>query len=229
MTVESVAQALTGIEYPYVQLFSADKANEIAASNLVIAACADHNEIVFCGAINEERFVDEINPLIYLDSEGLLPSFDFVDHSEYELREYFRRELQSKKITLVWDQYWFFRTDIPHATFDMIDENGDLFCRGIVFSMQALSQTNQPDHDRDRELMAVCAIRYAIGRQSYIVSDAVRWAREFGASSPSIRNVIINDLEEAVQREDNGFLSLGAEMDSKAWRAVLADLKAMTK
>lgn len=81
------------------------------------------------------------------------------------------------------------------------------------------------DPDQDHLLIALCAIRYAIGRQSYIVSDGVRWARHYGTVSPWLRGILISDLQEAATREDNGFKgALGAAMDSTEWREVLAEL-----
>jgi hypothetical protein len=76
----------------------------------------------------------------------------------------------------------------------------------------------------DEETMALCAIRYTIGRMSYIVSDGVRWARKYGNQSQWVRDVLIRDLQEAVEREDRGMRALGMEMDSRQWRAVLAEL-----
>jgi hypothetical protein len=74
------------------------------------------------------------------------------------------------------------------------------------------------------ELMALCAIRYTIGRSSYIVSEGVEWAKEWGLESEYVRKIIIRDLAEAVVRCDDGAEALGDIMDEKAWREVLADL-----
>jgi len=79
----------------------------------------------------------------------------------------------------------------------------------------------------DQDSMAVCAIRYAIGRRSYIVADAARWAREYGAKSAWVRSVVIRDLQEAIDKEDRGFTgALGDEMDARVWREVLSELQA---
>ena len=76
----------------------------------------------------------------------------------------------------------------------------------------------------DAESMAICAIRYTIGRRSYIVSEGQQWAREWGAKSKWVRDVIRRDLREAVRCRDEGFPSLGTECDEVGWRAVLVDL-----
>jgi hypothetical protein len=79
--------------------------------------------------------------------------------------------------------------------------------------------------DREQLTMALCAIRYTIGRQSYIVADGVLWARKYSQESSWVRGVVIADLQEAVAREDGGFTgALGSAIDSKTWRMVLAEL-----
>lgn len=86
---------------------------------------------------------------------------------------------------------------------------------------------------RDAESMALCAIRYTIGRMSYIVSDGQRWAREWGAKSQWVREVIQRDLRAAVAACDANpgslYSPLGQAHDEAGWRAVLADLDAMAK
>jgi hypothetical protein len=77
----------------------------------------------------------------------------------------------------------------------------------------------------DAETMALCAIRYTIGRKSYIVSDGQRWAREWGAKSEYVRNVLLRDLREEVRKCDDGFATLGWMEDEAGWRQVLADLE----
>jgi hypothetical protein len=47
----------------------------------------------------------------------------------------------ARKIEAVWaeDGYsWTYRTDIPHATFE-ITEDGEPYCRGIVFALADLA------------------------------------------------------------------------------------------
>lgn len=79
---------------------------------------------------------------------------------------------------------------------------------------------DQTTHTNDDANMALCAIRYTIGRRSYITSDGQRWARQWGAKSEWVRDVIRRDLREAADREG----ALGDECDEAGWRNVLADL-----
>lgn len=79
----------------------------------------------------------------------------------------------------------------------------------------------------DRETMALCAIRYTIGRRSYIVSDGQKWAREWGAKSAWIRGVLIRDLTEDARRCDEGVPALGDAVDEAGWRRVLEELEAI--
>lgn len=79
----------------------------------------------------------------------------------------------------------------------------------------------------DFEKMAICAIRYTIGRRSYVVSDGQQWAMEWGAKSNWVRDVIIRDLEEATERCDSAAEALGDPPDEAGWRRVLSGLQAM--
>lgn len=79
----------------------------------------------------------------------------------------------------------------------------------------------------DFEKMAICAIRYTIGRRSYVVSDGQQWAMEWGAKSNWVRDAIIRDLEEATERCDSGAEALGDPPDEDGWRWVLSVLQAM--
>lgn len=82
---------------------------------------------------------------------------------------------------------------------------------------------------QDAQSMVLCAIRYTIGRQSYIVSDGQRWAREWGAKSKHVRDVIRRDLREAAERCERveRYGPLGDQHDEAGWRAVLAELDEM--
>jgi len=76
----------------------------------------------------------------------------------------------------------------------------------------------------DEESMAICAIRYTMGRRSYIVSQGQEWAIHWGKKSKHVRDIIRRDLREEVRRCDDGFPSLGDIYDEAGWRKVLEEL-----
>lgn len=79
----------------------------------------------------------------------------------------------------------------------------------------------------DVESMALCAIRYTIGRRSYIVADGQRWAREWGSRCAWIRDVLVRDLRNDVAQCDAGTPVLGDPVDERGWRDVLAHLEGL--
>lgn len=94
----------------------------------------------FIGAIQDEYGCYEGGTAL-VDKEGLLPDRDSLDDDD-ELEEYFFRKRQAKTIKAIWspskpDCSWIYKTSIPHATFEVMDE-GDLYCVGIVFSIDDL-------------------------------------------------------------------------------------------
>jgi hypothetical protein len=140
MTKEDAAAALNGNEYRREgskELFAAMKADGLVA---VFGASDDLLE--FRGAIYDEVGAYE-GTTVKVDAEGLIPTWDSLeDASESEHAAYFRRKPNGVAIEAVWapgdpDASWLIITDIPHATFDIMEE-GDLYCRGIVFALSDL-------------------------------------------------------------------------------------------
>jgi hypothetical protein len=80
----------------------------------------------------------------------------------------------------------------------------------------------------DEELMAVCAIRYTIGRRSYIVADGARWALQYGTASKAVRDIVVRDLEEEIDRQERtGLPALGHSCDEELWRTTLEQLRVL--
>ena len=53
------------------------------------------------------------------------------------------------------------------------------------------------------DLMALAAVRYCLGRSSYIVGDCVDWLiTQWPNLSDSIKRVIARDVDEAFERDD---------------------------
>lgn len=138
MTKEEAAVLLNGFEYPAREIEQHHKA--LAAAGLVAVFGASDDLLEFRGAIYDEvGAYDGTTALI--DAEGLIPTFDAVsdEGDEDQMATYFRRKPNGVGIEALWSPdeikaSWLIKTSIPHATFDIL-EDGDLFCRGVVFSL----------------------------------------------------------------------------------------------
>lgn len=108
---------------------------------LVVVFGASDDLVEFRGDINDE--LDAYNgTTVKLDGLGLLPRRESIE-DDVELEKYFiRKRGNLKTIEALWcaeDGYsWTFKTDIPHATFEVM-EDGEHYCRGIVFDLGALA------------------------------------------------------------------------------------------
>ena len=86
----------------------------------------------------------------------------------------------------------------------------------------------------DLDTLVISAVRYAMGRMSYVVGDVARIAATADISKHA-RDVIIRDLGEAIDRDDlarsegktplGGGLPLGMNCDRKEWELLYADLR----
>ena len=74
------------------------------------------------------------------------------------------------------------------------------------------------------EDLTVCAFRYSLGRESYIVSDMIEHLDEHWYEiCPAFQKLIKKEIHEAL--EDR---KCGMQMDCDAWRDLLQRLKART-
>jgi hypothetical protein len=134
MTKEDAAKILHGNEYGNVgskELFAAMNEARLVA---VFGASDDLAE--FCGAIDDEIGCYNGGD-IFVTPAGLLTNeCDNDDCPHYQ-----RLEKTAVKIEAVWcetdDLSWSYKTEIPHVTFDIV-EDGEVYCRGIVFSLDDL-------------------------------------------------------------------------------------------
>lgn len=85
--------------------------------------------------------------------------------------------------------------------------------------------TNNP-YGRDN-LMVIAAIRYCLGRMTYIVSDCADWIIENWNDWPeSVRKIIQRDIDEAFVTDDEArndrreYLPLGMDCDRQEWERV---------
>ncbi len=140
MTPEELAAKLNGRDVRLV-MPHAEKALA-KASGLVVVFGVSNDFVVLRGAIEGEvEAIPDSDVRMEVDAKGLLPDFEYLVmecSSREAFRDYFQREGRGWPIDAVWDETgrpeWTFQTDIPHATFDVLD-NGTPFCRGIVFRL----------------------------------------------------------------------------------------------
>lgn len=115
---------------------------EAEDSGLVVLFGYSDDNAEFRGAINDEVGCYD-GGVITIDEEGVAPNWDDKhEEKNYEdAKEYFRRKgLKQRQIGAIWgkDGYsWQYRTDLPHATFEIV-EGSDKYCRGIVFAVADL-------------------------------------------------------------------------------------------
>ncbi len=113
---------------------SADIASEIRYTDIVIAYGYSDDGMYFRGAV--DGFMDCYDGgTASLNKNGLI-------HNECEERRCpYHKQLRDDgtKIHALWcaepDISWTYKTDIPHETFNIM-EDGEVFCRGIVFDLE---------------------------------------------------------------------------------------------
>jgi len=140
LTKEELAARLNGIEYPTD--IPKELLADAKASGLVIVYGASDDLMEFDGAMTDEVGAFDESEMS-LDAEGLIDEWDVLFEgrpNKNRFRRYFEREPKARTIKAFWgrDGYsWTYETDIPHATFDMM-EDGEKYCRGIVFALADL-------------------------------------------------------------------------------------------
>ncbi len=137
MTMKEFAKMLSGREYG-MELIK-DEKRQAADAGLVVAYGYSDDNVELRGAIDEEVGAWD-GTTIRLTKAGVLrgPACDSAENCGCP---YFATAKNAAKtIKAVWGAggvSWTFETDIPHETFN-IYEDGELFCVGIVFSVEDL-------------------------------------------------------------------------------------------
>ena len=76
------------------------------------------------------------------------------------------------------------------------------------------------------EHILICAVRYALGRQSYIVSVVAEYvACKRKELSECCVNILIRDIEESIDLYHRNGLSCGMTCDERTWLNLLEVLK----
>jgi len=138
MTKESLAALITGREIGD----EVTPAESIEAKNarLVVVYGASDDLTEFSGFIDDERGAYDGNSH-YLNADGLLDENHEDGPCNCKYCGFSATREKARKVEAVWDEKdgpkWTFKTDIPHATFEVF-EDGEVWCRGIVFSMDDL-------------------------------------------------------------------------------------------
>lgn len=132
MSPQELAALLTGREYPFYPSKDGSAAQAKAAGLVVVYGASD-DLMEFAGAIDDELGAYD-GTTAYLTSAGLLTS----DCSDAACPYFAKLKESAATIEALWcaeDGYsWTYKTEIPHATFEII-EDGEPYCRGIVFSL----------------------------------------------------------------------------------------------
>lgn len=84
---------------------------------------------------NIDGYVGAYNGVtVYIDKEGLIKC-------KCECKYYKKALENAKEIEAIWDEgrefVWSYKTDIPHATFEIYEEE-ECYCKGIVFDINDL-------------------------------------------------------------------------------------------
>jgi len=135
ITKEELATTLNGREYGD----EITKGEEILAkqSGLVVMFGYSDDNVELRGAIDDEIGAYDGTIISFLNGEIL------QNECGEEECPYFQKLKENpavKTVEAIWDngEYdWTFKTDIPHATFEVV-EDGEKSCRGIVFDVASI-------------------------------------------------------------------------------------------
>jgi hypothetical protein len=140
MTVKEWAEKINGFEYSADELDNLNK--KMAADGIIIAYGASDDLLVLGGVIYAEEDAWE-GTEVRIFSRGKGTAFVFDEEENKDSAEFNRKEIkQMQIIKAVWEPEdieasWLVETEIPHETFDIM-EDGELFCRGVVFHVDRL-------------------------------------------------------------------------------------------
>jgi hypothetical protein len=139
MNAKELAALLTGREYR--REITREEEAQAKSAGLVVAFGASDDLLELRGAIHDEAGAYD-GGKVRVDHAGVIPSFEDIDRDdEEELRRYFQRENGGVDVEALWNSEpgysWVIKPGIPHETFEIV-EDGEPFCRGIVFTLADL-------------------------------------------------------------------------------------------
>jgi len=135
MTAKELAAQLDGNKYD--SEITKEQEAQAADNGLVVAFGYSDDVVVLCGAIDDEVGAYD-GTTFHVNRDGVLYEPDCnCDECKY----FAAAKRAASEIKAVWhntsDATWTFETAIPHETF-RIYEDDELFCIGIVFSLNDL-------------------------------------------------------------------------------------------
>lgn len=137
MKTKELAALLNGREMR-IEITSAEEA-KARANGLVVVFGASDDLMEFRGAISDELGAND-GCTARITPHGILPEWESMSEAtEAAAALYFTKKASGfKEIKALWcaepGYSWTYRTEIPHATFEIM-EDGEPYCRGIVFSL----------------------------------------------------------------------------------------------
>ena len=138
MNTKQLAAQLNGREY--TAEITSDEAKQAKAAGLVVVFGASDDLMELRGAIYDEADCYDGGSIL-IDTKGVTPSWESASESEESAKDYFERKAKARTIEALWAKEggysWTYKTDIPHETFEIV-EDGEPYCRGIVFSLSDL-------------------------------------------------------------------------------------------
>lgn len=144
LTAQDFAETINGRTYPL--RITKEEAAQAKAAGLVVVYGASDDLMEFEGAISDELGAYEGTTASVSPAGGIVCDWESLDKDdESEVMRYFENKRSAREIQAIWcpdepaGASWAYQTDIPHATFDVI-EDGEIYCRGIVFSVADLAQ-----------------------------------------------------------------------------------------
>lgn len=133
MNILEAAAALNGNEYG--KEGSSELWSALKAAGLVAVFGASDDLMEFRGAIDDEVSAYD-GTTVLVTPDGLFEPCG--DNCKFSLAA----QKEAVEIDALWcdedDISWTYETDIPHATFNVM-EDGAVYCRGIVFALAALT------------------------------------------------------------------------------------------
>jgi hypothetical protein len=138
--IDKIVEMLNGREY--LDEVTPETRRLAKENNIVIVYNRSDDLMIFDGVIQDEVGCYE-GGVAFINSNGLFsPEDDFICPACEDCK-YIQEERNKCKI--IWAKWcvsnvsWSYLTDIPHKTFDIM-EDGEIYCRGIVFSLDDLGE-----------------------------------------------------------------------------------------